>query len=57
MVSLISAISFAHANSFALKLRKKYLDEPPEQSLLYQTEEGIKVPACLVPFTGFDFID
>nr|MBC7614347.1 serine--tRNA ligase [Pseudopedobacter sp.] len=23
----------------------------------YQTEDGIKVPACLVPFTGFDFID
>ena len=23
----------------------------------YQTETGIKVPACLVPFTGFDFID
>ncbi|TKC00205.1 serine--tRNA ligase [Pedobacter cryophilus] len=22
-----------------------------------QTENGIKVPACLVPFTGFDFID
>ena len=22
----------------------------------YQTENGIKVPACLVPFTGFDFI-
>ncbi len=23
----------------------------------YQTAEGIKVPECLVPFTGFDFID
>ncbi|MEO5910692.1 MAG: serine--tRNA ligase [Pelobium sp.] len=23
----------------------------------YQTENGIKVPECLVPFTGFDFID
>lgn len=23
----------------------------------YQTENGIKVPDCLVPFTGFDFID
>ena len=23
----------------------------------FQTEDGIKVPACLVPFTGFDFID
>lgn len=23
----------------------------------YQTETGINVPACLVPFTGFDFID
>ncbi|MBU1372359.1 MAG: serine--tRNA ligase [Bacteroidetes bacterium] len=23
----------------------------------YQTEDGIKVPVCLVPFTGFDFID
>jgi seryl-tRNA synthetase len=23
----------------------------------YQTEQGIKVPACLVPYTGFDFID
>ena len=23
----------------------------------YQTENGIKVPACLVPYTGFDFID
>nr|WP_294898286.1 serine--tRNA ligase [uncultured Pedobacter sp.] len=22
----------------------------------YQTEDGIKVPECLVPFTGFDFI-
>jgi seryl-tRNA synthetase len=22
----------------------------------YQTEDGIKVPQCLVPFTGFDFI-
>lgn len=22
----------------------------------YQTEDGIKVPACLVPYTGFDFI-
>ena len=23
----------------------------------YQTENGIKVPECLVPYTGFDFID
>jgi seryl-tRNA synthetase len=23
----------------------------------YQTENGIKVPACLIPYTGFDFID
>jgi seryl-tRNA synthetase len=23
----------------------------------FQTENGIKVPACLVPFTGFDLID
>ena len=22
----------------------------------YQTEDGIRVPECLVPFTGFDFI-
>jgi seryl-tRNA synthetase len=23
----------------------------------YQTADGVKVPACLVPFTGFDFIE